>query len=162
MNALSVLTDAGLHLHADGDRLIVAPASRLTDPLRALIRQHKRELLETARAAHKGGNPLMSPEQGNVCHAGGWDDGEIAAFTTRVVKFMRAGISVSAADDLAERLTLRNREGDDRRACAECRHCRSGRCGNHERAGLCTPDVGRDLAVMLQRCPGFTPVEATR
>ena len=51
MSPLHTLLDAGLHLHTDGERLIVAPASLLTEPLRDLIRAHKPELWAAAREA---------------------------------------------------------------------------------------------------------------
>ncbi len=143
MNALRVLTNAGLHLRAEGNRLIVAPADRLTDPLRALIRQHKAELLEIARRSNSNG--LLSPQQASDCHAGGWDDAEIQSFTTRVLTFVRHGVAVAAADNLAERLTLRDREGDDRRTCAECAHGWSARC----------PDGAPLPTAVLHRCPRF-------
>ncbi len=44
---------------------------------------------------------------------------------------------------------------DVRVTCHACAHYRPGRCGNHRRAGLHAPDIGRDLATLLQRCPGF-------
>ena len=91
------------------------------------------------------------------CHASGWNDAEIAAFTTRVTLFMRRGVSATDADDLAERLTLRDRDGVAQRMCIECAHHRPGRCGNHRSAGLHTADVGRALATTLQRCSGFHP-----
>lgn len=64
----------------------------------------------------------------------------------------------AAADDLAERLHLRDVRGDDRRLCVECIHLagRPGawRCSIHRAAG-----VGRDLptawVTLPQRCPGF-------
>jgi hypothetical protein len=93
------------------------------------------------------------------CHANGWDDAEIAAFTGRMTLFMRRGLSATDADDLAERLTLRDRDGVAQRMCIECGHYRPGRCGDHRHAGLHSPDVGRDLAVMLQHCPGFTTLD---
>ena len=58
---------------------------------------------------------------------------------------------------MADRLVIRDREQDDRRACLECAAYRPGRCGNHQRAGLQAADVGRALAELLQRCPGFQP-----
>jgi hypothetical protein len=61
------------------------------------------------------------------------------------------------ADDLAERLTLRDRDDDKRVMCAECRHYRHGRCGNHRGAGLHSAVVGAELAELRQRCPGFHP-----
>jgi hypothetical protein len=89
------------------------------------------------------------------CHAGGWNDAEIATFTAHVTLFMRRGVSATDADDLAERLTLRDRDGDAQHACVECGHYRPGRCGNHRRAGLYSSDVGHNLSATLQRCPGF-------
>ena len=76
-------------------------------------------------------------------------------FTARHARLLRAGYMNTDAEDLAERLTLRDRDADDRRLCIECKHYRPGRCGNRERAGLRLPDVGRDLAATLQRCAGF-------
>ena len=66
-------------------------------------------------------------------------------------------MSAEAAEAMADRLVIRDREQDDRRTCLECTTYRPGRCGNHRRAGLQAPDVGRDLATLLQRCPGFQP-----
>jgi hypothetical protein len=61
----------------------------------------------------------MTPEQGDDCHAGGWDDAEIDAFTARQARFTRMG-RMADADHLAERLTLRDRQHDDRRLCLDC------------------------------------------
>ena len=52
MQALERLTDRGLSVAADGDRLIVAPANRLDDELRAFIRESKPEIMRTLQAAH--------------------------------------------------------------------------------------------------------------
>ena len=92
MNALRALADAGLTLRTDGDRLIVTPASVLTDSLRSLIREHKLELLTVLRSTpaphpdgqaatpagardRAGANALMTIEQADRCHVGGWNDG---------------------------------------------------------------------------------------
>lgn len=91
-------------------------------------------------------------------HAEPWNDAAIGRFVARVSLFMRRGISATDADDLAERLHLRDVQADDRRLCLECRHLTGRtsvwRCGNHKSA-----DVGRDLPAQLvttmQRCPGF-------
>ena len=84
-----------------------------------------------------------------------WTDDDIGRFITRRARLMRWGWSEPDAERLAERLVLRDRVGDDRASCAECQHHRPGRCGNHRAAGLHSPEVGRDLVAMLQRCPGF-------
>lgn len=52
-------------------------------------------------------------------------------------------------------LTLRDRSGDERVSCTECAHYRPGRCSNHRAARPHSPEVGSDLAELLQRCPGF-------
>jgi len=97
----------------------------------------------------------LSSAEADRCHWPVWADAEIATFVGRVALFVRRGISTTDADDLAERLVLRDRDGDELRACVECAHYRAGRCTNHKRAGLMAPDVGRDLAGLLQRCQGF-------
>ena len=95
----------------------------------------------------------LTNEDADRCHAPCWDDAEIAVFTARAERFALLGLA--DADDLAERLTLRDREDDERVSCTDCRHYRPGRCGNHRRAGLQSPDVGRDWVALLHRCPGF-------
>jgi len=102
----------------------------------------------------------LTQADADTCHAGGWDDAEISRFQARTVALRRRGIADHDADDLAERLTLHDRQQDDRSLCLECSHYRPGRCGNHRRAGMSAPDVGRDLAAMLQCCPGFTSMES--
>lgn len=100
----------------------------------------------------------LSQAEGDASHAEAWDDAAIARFVARVAMLMRRGFNATDADDLAERLHLRDVTGDDRALCVECRHLagRSGEwaCGNHHAA-----DVGRDLAgdlvTTMQRCAGF-------
>ena len=82
-------------------------------------------------------------------------NGSRARHAGEAAALRRRGIADDDADDLAERLTLRDQQQDDRVLCVECSHYRPGRCGNHKVAGLSSVDVGRDLAVLLQRCGGF-------
>ena len=102
----------------------------------------------------------LTREQGDRCHAGGWDDAEIATFATRHARMLRRGYSDADAQDLAERLTLRDREGDDRRLCVECGALdRRGRCMVAAAGRL--PGADRRLEpvpTILQRCEGFAPV----
>jgi uncharacterized protein (DUF4415 family) len=51
MTPMQTLLAAGLTLSTEGDRLYVGPSSSLTDPLRALIREHKPELWAAVREA---------------------------------------------------------------------------------------------------------------
>ena len=84
-----------------------------------------------------------------------WTDADIARFTARRDRLTRWGYPTTDAEALAERLTLRDRSGDERVSCTECAHYRPGRCGNHRAARLYCAEVGLDLAALLQRCPGF-------
>lgn len=77
-------------------------------------------------------------------------------FQARRDRLLRWGWPAAEADEMAGRLAQRDAHADDRVVCAaDCMHYRPGRCGNHQRAGLQSPDLGRDLAGLLQRCPGF-------
>jgi hypothetical protein len=89
--------------------------------------------------------------------------GEVETFTARVLLFMRRSMGASRAEALADRLKRRDREGDDRRACIECRCLSSSlHCQAWRQAGIGGPQVGRDLLPMPQRCPAFTPAVAKK
>lgn len=144
--------------------LHVAPRSALTDDHRAAIRAGRDALVLALQAEadpppppRHSGNPLMTPEQGNECHAGGWDDAEINAYLAREARFTRLGRAADA-EHLAERLTLRDRQHDDRRLCLECAALAdNGRCLAAARGRL--PGASRRLEpvpTMLQRCESFT------
>jgi hypothetical protein len=79
----------------------------------------------------------LTNEEADKCHAPCWDDAAIAAFTARAERFALLGRT--DAEDLAERLTLRDRDGDDRRLCLEC---------------TWLGDTGRCLAAATGRIPG--------
>lgn len=92
-------------------------------------------------------------------HSTAMNTGEIVAFTSRTMLFMRRGIEASKADDLAESLMLRDRQADDRRLCLECSHLTGRspsiwRCRSSQLAGV-MPELASDLVTIRQRCPGF-------
>ena len=128
-DVLQHLHAAGLHLALSDGKIIVTPRAKLTDDLRQTIKDNRDKLLQALTPTRRSGNPLMTAKQADDCHAAAWDDAEISAFTTRVVFFLRRGIGADDADDLAERLTLRDRDGDDRRMCVECSHLGDGEIG---------------------------------
>lgn len=84
-----------------------------------------------------------------------WTDNDIARFIDRRARLIRWGWPEAEAEKLADRLLRRDREPDDRVSCIDCTHYRPSCCGNHGHAGLQAPDVVRDLASLLQQCPGF-------
>jgi hypothetical protein len=57
-------------------------------------------------------------DEADKCDPPCWDDAAISAFTARTERFAMLGRA--DADDLAERLILRDRQHDDRRLCLEC------------------------------------------
>ena len=74
------------------------------------------------------GNPLITAKQADECYAGGWDDAEIDAFTARAAQFTRMG-RAAGTEHLAERLTLRYHQRDDRELCLECEALAENRRG---------------------------------
>lgn len=101
----------------------------------------------------------LTAEQRARCHEGGWPEAETACFTARRDRFMRRGSFEVEAEALAEKLTLRDRDGDDRHTCFECSRL-SGhgvygwRCGAARFAGV-APALPSAMVTVLQRCPGF-------
>ena len=145
---LADLASAGLSVTAEGDRMVIRPASKLTDPVRAALRDAKPELLALLRGPGRASEALD-------LSAVAWTDDDIDGFNARRARLMRWGWPEADAEVMAERLVIRDRTGDDRVSCADCPHYRLGRCGNHRRAGLHGAEVGRDLVAMLQRCTGY-------
>ena len=151
---LQHLRGAGLTVTpTDGGGIRVAPAGALTDDHRQAIRNHRAELL----ALLSGTNPptTSAGPASDPLALVAWTDVNIASFTARRDRLTRWGWTEPDAEALAERLVMRDRAADDDRvSCAECQHYRPGRCGNYRAAGLQSPEVGRELTGLLQRCPG--------
>jgi len=85
----------------------------------------------------------------------------------RLARLLRWGWPVAEAEALAARLARRDAlaaagDADDRVTCVECSNYRhaAGRCAQHKRAGLQSPEVGRELAETPQRCPAYKPADA--
>jgi hypothetical protein len=151
MGARDLLADAagaGLTIAADGDRLVIRPASMLTQTMREALRQAKPELLALLR----GTQPDPGPAD---LDAVAWSDSDMARFHDRRARLLRWRWPEADAERWAARLVQRDRDADPRVSCADCGAYRPGRCGNHEPAGLLLPEVGRDWVALLQRCPGF-------
>jgi hypothetical protein len=144
---LAELIEAGCEVKADGTALVVRPAARVPEPMRAALREAKADILALLSVA---------PEALDLS-AVAWTDADISAFLYRRARLLRWGWPEAEAESLAEQLVKRGREHDDRVSCTDCTHYRPGFCRDHRRAGLTVADVGRDLAAMLQCCPGFQP-----
>ena len=155
---------AGFRLEVADGRLLITPASKLTDELRAELRQAKPELLQLLSlplATYPRRPYALTVAEADRAHADCRDDAVVAQFVARVSLFIRRGVDASEADDLAERLVLRDREGDDRALCLECSRYRPRNCTAYRAAGLQSHEVGHDLAARLQRCLAFRPIAVT-
>lgn len=82
---------------------------------------------------------------------------EADTFKTRQARFLACGQVLEDVDRLAEKLLIRDREGDDRRLCLECTYYESaGRCVAAATGRL--PGVSARLEpvpTVLQRCEAF-------
>lgn len=144
------LRGAGLTVTpAERGGIRVVPAGILTDAQRQAIRDHRAELLALLAT------PTTTGPAPDSLALVAWTDADIARFIARRDRLARWGYSTIDAEALAERLTLRDRSGDERVSCTECSNHRPGRCDNHRAARLHSAEVGRDLAALLQRCPAF-------
>lgn len=156
------LRGAGLVLAlAPAGRLHVAPRVALTDQSRAVIRAHRDALVlaleeEASRSPPPPSDcPPTRPEP-SVRRGCAYSEAEIQAFAYREARFSRFGWSLDAGH-IAERLRLRDRDGDDRRLCLECTWLHdNGRCLAAASGRL--PGAARRLEpvqIILQRCEAF-------
>lgn len=107
--------------------------------------------------------PAADPDRWCWPHSPAMNSREIDTFTARLARFTDKGLTLEDGERLADKLVIRDREGDDRRLCLECAHLHGAgcwRCGNARAADVPAQGVARDLVLMLQRCGGFRPVKA--
>ena len=160
MSARDLLHDmlaAGFELDVADGKLLVTPASMLTDELRAALRASKPEVLALL-AAERDANHEGKVERSAIISADGvpywaaddlaglpvWTDAEIATFEKRVARSTWLGYT--DAKGRAEMLLHRDRGADPRRLCVECAHAGPAwRCARREAFML----------DQLQRCPMF-------
>ena len=158
-DVIDVLHTAGLSLALTPDRAVkVTPASKLTPALRDLIRESKPVLIDWLTAANDSvpdgtppatvakfhaASPAVDAEvaalHGDTTpHPDGWcwphsdamNGAEIDTMMRRFELFTRRGMSTADAEALADRLVLRDRKGDARQTCAECRQGHARRCAD--------------------------------
>ena len=102
--------------------------------------------------------PSADPDRCCWPHSEAMNGREIDTFAARLERFTVKGVSLDDAERLADKLVIRDREGDNRRLCLECAHLHGAgrwRCGNWQRADVARDGLACDLVLTLQRCNGF-------
>ena len=95
-------------------------------------------------------------------HSSAMNGREIDIFLIRLEHFMTLGVGLNSAENLADRLVIRDRDLDDRVMCVECKYLHGLICRNWNKAGVAIKAEGANLpssfTLLLQRCDGFKPV----
>lgn len=95
----------------------------------------------------------LTKHEADAAHAEPWSEPVIAGFTARVQSLARRGLGQEDAEHVAERLYLRDLEGDARRCCWECSHMGpAGRCLARQRG---RPTIFAAAPDELNGCPSF-------
>lgn len=103
---------------------------------------------------------IVDPDRWCWPHSSAMNGSEIDNFLARLGRFTDAGLDLDNAEQLADKLVIRDREQDERRSCLECAYLRRDwRCGNWQAAGVANQPqdarLPRDVVLQLQRCDGF-------
>jgi len=88
---------------------------------------------------------------------------EIDTLVARLAQFTNKGLSLDDGERLADKLVIRDREGDDRRLCLECVHLQGAhrrRCAKALQADVAHEQLANELVSTLQRCCGFQATPA--
>lgn len=98
---------------------------------------------------------MLTAAQLARAHASPWEDAAIARFQARARRFLQRGHPEQDAEDLAERLHLRDIDECGRAICLECVNlCANGRCA--EAGGLPGADRWHQpVPSILMRCERF-------
>ena len=105
--------------------------------------------------------PTTAPDPDRWCwpHTDAMTGAEIDRFTGRLALFAAKGLTANEAEVLADKLLIRDRDGDDQHVCLECSFLSgwAGRrqCRGLQYAGMGGPLVSAGQVAMLQRCNGF-------
>jgi hypothetical protein len=101
---------------------------------------------------------IEDPDRWCWPHSAAMNGQEIDSFMARLARFKDKGLTLAQAEQVADRLVIRDREGDDRALCLECIHLLAHgrwRCGNWVAAAVAQSDLARDLVKKMQRCSGL-------
>ncbi len=124
-------------------------------PVSPIVPTGAKQVAVATGTAVAEGPHLLGSDETDSCFVPCWDDAEISLFIARMECLTLLGRA--DANDLAQRLIRRDREGDDRHLCLECAWLDGrGRC--LAAAAGCISGAGRQLepvTTILQRCDAF-------
>lgn len=156
MNTVTLIdevTQDGIKLNVDDGRLMIdAPAGALTDELRALLRQHKAEIITHLTAATAGMTPAQETVFRRWCtHIGEHEEDLIADALERcrvdpvaLAYFLSRSLEVPQAND------------DDRHPCSQCANLNGGgRCVAAQRGDIDAPSRYSPHQTIPRRCTGY-------
>ncbi|WP_143131320.1 hypothetical protein [Noviherbaspirillum humi] len=102
-----------------------------------------------ATSENNAGHELALESKGHVTQL---DSARVGLLVTR-------GVTTAEAINMAEKLSLRDQQLDDRRLCLECQHLYgtrdARRCAKWQQQKLSNPGIPAELAEVLQRCKHF-------
>jgi hypothetical protein len=161
-DALESLRQDGFTLSAADGRLIVVPASRLTDEARTLIRQHRDAFLvilasePPSQSAKVNTAPIRIPST-HPAPATAPNPDRAAIRAARLNRMAALGITLIQTDRTADRLAQRDDDEDERRMCLECTHLgERGRCIAAATGRIKGADRRLEPSqTVLQRCEAF-------
>lgn len=154
-DVLNHLRSVGVTIRALPDGGIeVLHGGVLTDSDRAEIRAHKPELLALLQRQQPARQPAppMPEIKANVRALCGLDEDEIARMSGRIDAARRAGYSIDDAEQIADRLLMRDRTGLDMAMCLECRRLSARRCTARPAQSFDPRDMHE-----LRRCTAYAP-----
>lgn len=152
-------------------RATAIPATFATDAPLPLSKVATVATVAVANTKRQAANdPAPDPDRWCWPHSTAMNTSELDQFAARLAQFTDKGATQIEAESLADKLTYRDRDSDDRRLCLECTHLTgygqsSWRCSNWQAAGVATK--ARDaqlpgvLVRQLQRCDGFNQLQRT-
>jgi hypothetical protein len=94
-------------------------------------------------------------------HSSAMNGREINIFLIRLEHFRSIGIGLNSAENLADRLVIRDRDLDDRVMCVECKYLYGLICQNWNKASVAIkaegPNLPSSFTLSPQRCDSFKP-----
>lgn len=104
-------------------------------------------------------DPALDHDRWSYPSSSAMNTAEIDRFKQRLERFVNKGLAFANAEKLADRLVIRDREGDCRVTCLECIHLSGKYCKQWKKAEMNHQALPADLLAKLQNCPAFDTVQ---